>query len=91
MGTAKNPGLQIGQVWAASAFCREVKASMETGRRKARVLALGRRGTALPGRSILKVNTSHPMNAKRTVDYSSMHSPILLELPCKETCLENCL
>lgn len=85
LGTAKDPGVQIGQAWAGSAFCREVKASVKTGRRKARVLFLGRRGRAAPGKSILKVNTGHLMKAKRTVHYSSMDSPIPLELPCKET------
>lgn len=60
----KDPGLQIGQAWAASAFCREGKASVKTERRKTRALVLGRRGSAFPGRSVLKVNISHPMKAE---------------------------
>lgn len=52
LGTAKDPGVQIRQVWAASAFCREAKVSGKVGRRKARVVILGRRGRAVPGKSI---------------------------------------
>lgn len=52
---------------------------------------LGKERQSSPWKEHPVVNTGHPMKAKRTVHYSSMDSPIPLELPCKETCLENCL
>lgn len=81
LGTARDPGLQIGQAWAATAFCREGMSVREDrrGERQRHSLTLGgETEQSLKGHS-LKVNAGHSTKDERTVDLVDI--PTLSRLP----------